>query len=448
MDLAHIPEVCGVYLFKDSSFSIIYVGKAKNLRKRVSQYFYKKALESWKTANLQLLTKEIDFIPCASEREALLIERYLINKYQPFFNVLWKDSKTYPYVKITKEDFPRLLLTRKKIEDGAKYFGPYPKVETIRNIFNSLKSIKLINLRRCNFSFSLEKPLSRQKMLHCVYYHTEQCPAPCDSQRISKKEYDKLVKRAISFFNGEHQKLILDLKKQMQEYSQKLEYEKAALCRDFIKSLEHISEKVLIREMDLKELSGRFEFVDISKILKENLSLSSFPSHIEAFDVSGIFGKYTVGASVCFVNGQPNQSHWRHYKIRYKNPHSGSDDFAMMYEIVYRRLKRIKESGEKFPDLLLIDGGKGQLNMALKAAKDLSIQIDIISIAKGNEEIYSPKSKEPFVFEKDNPALNFLRRIRDEVHRFGITYHRKLREKIIEHEQKNQENSQRDEKIS
>jgi len=429
MDLSFVPDRPGVYLFRDSAFSIIYIGKAKSLKKRVSSYFTIQAEKSFKTSKIKLLTKKVDFIPCESEREALLLERELIKKFQPFFNTLWKDSKSYPYVKITREDFPRVYLTRKKIDDGSIYFGPYPKVEYIRKILNNIADIKIINLRKCKFDFSIKKPLEKNKILHCIYYHTGQCPAPCDPKRISQEEYMMLVRNVKDFFNGKFSKLINDFKEKMKYHSDLKEYEKAAIFRDAIRAIEHIYEKVYISETDISELNKKFENVDIYKKLKEVLNLKELPLHIEAFDTSSLFGKYAVGSSVCFINGMENYSHYRHYKIKFSNPIGGSDDFKMIYEIVYRRLKKIKDSGEKFPELFLIDGGKGQLTMALKAANDLNLKLNFISLAKKNEEIYIPFKDNPIILEKDNPALIFLRKIRDEVHRFGITFHKKLRDK-------------------
>ena len=429
MDLSSVPDRPGVYLFRDSSFSIIYIGKAKSLRKRVSSYFTLQAEKSFKTSKIKLLTKKVDFIPCENEREALLLERELIKKFQPFFNTLWKDSKSYPYVKITKEDFPRIFLARQKINDGAEYFGPYPKVEYIKKILNDIADIKIINLRKCRFEFSLKKPLKKNKIFHCLYYHTAQCPAPCDTKRISREEYLTLVGKVKDFFDGKFSKLIGDFKEKMIYHSNRKEYEKAAMFRDAIRAIEHICEKVYISEADIPELKKRFEAVDIFKKLKEILNLKKLPVHIEVFDTSSLFGKYAVGSSVCFINGMENYSHYRHYKIKFSNPIGGSDDFKMIYEIVYRRLKRIEDSGEKFPELFLVDGGKGQLNMAIKAAKELNLKLDFISLAKKNEEIYTPFKDNPIILEKDNSALIFLRKVRDEAHRFGISFHKKLRDR-------------------
>ncbi|PIS47122.1 MAG: excinuclease ABC subunit C [Elusimicrobia bacterium CG08_land_8_20_14_0_20_51_18] len=431
MDLSHIPHSPGVYLMRDASFSIIYIGKAKVLKNRVSQYFSAGADKTWKTSSIKLLVRQVEFIPCESEREALLLERELIKKYQPFFNRLWKDSKTYPYVKITREDFPRLFLTRRKTGDGGFYFGPYPKVELVKKTLSYMTSIKLLNLRKCKYNFSEKEPLNKGKIIRCIYYHTRQCPAPCDPRRISKKDYASLAGRAVDFFRGAHAGLIEEFRKEMKKASGTREYEKAALYRDFISSLEHISEKVLVKEISRGELGGRLEKAGALKLLKELLSLPKLPAHIETFDTSSLFGRNAVGSSVCFVNGRKNHSHYRRYKIRLESPLPGSDDFRMIHEIVYRRLKSLRKAGTKLPDLLVIDGGKGQLGMALKAAAGLKLKTAIVSLAKKFEEIFIPGRETPLALEKDNPALRLLQEMRDEAHRFGVTFHKKLRDKDL-----------------
>ena len=376
MNISHLPNTPGVYIMRDNAGTILYIGKAKNLHKRVSQYFLKNAGTGWKIPNLTALIREIDYISCSSEREALIFEKKLIQKFQPFFNALWKDGKSYPYIKITKnEDYPRLTLTRKKLKDKAAYFGPYPKVEAIKTLLNYLRQIKYINLRRCEYDFSKVRELPARKIDSCIYYHTSQCPAPCCG-KISKKDYAKIVDRTILFLKGDFSTLLSDFSKKMKTHSKRLEYEKAKLYRDFIKAIEHLSQKVRITKCSESILTEELSKTKAATILKNILGLKTPPTHIEAFDTSSLFSKNAVGSSVCFIGAKKNPSHYRKYKIKYSAPlKRGSNDFEMIKEIVKRRLNQIKKSKPGKPDLFLIDGGKGQLNAALKAMSEINFNI-------------------------------------------------------------------------
>ena len=426
MDLSKIPSLSGVYIIKDYYDKIIYIGKAKNLKKRVSSYF-RESSSSFKTANIRLFAHKIDFIICDSEREALIIERKLINQYQPFFNVIWKESKTYPYVVITDEDFPRIVITRKKNIKG-KYFGPYPKVEILKKLIKKLFELKIINLRRCKYDFSLKNPLDPKKRDRCIYYHTQQCLAPCDEKKISKKDYRVFVRNALNFFNGRYLKLIDIFKQSMKKASDELRYEDAKVFYNAIKAIQHIYERVSVNETDLTEIEKKYDFTKTLIEAKDILGLKNIPYHIEAFDISNLSNRYAVGASVCFINGHKNHSHYRYFRIK-NTVDRGSDDYLMMYEVVKRRISQIIKNNEKHPDLILIDGGIGQLNMAKKAIDELSLKIDLISLAKKNETIYTLNLDKPIILDKDNKVLLFIMSIRDEIHRFVINYHRKIRSK-------------------
>jgi excinuclease ABC subunit C len=426
MDLSHLPAGPGVYLMRDAAGTVIYVGKAKDLRARVAQYFHKNPSDRrWKIPNLVALIKRIDYVASASEREALLTERQLIYKLQPFFNEMWKDSKTYPYLHITGEDFPRLLFTRRKTPGGL-YFGPYPKVEPLKKLLGYLWRIKFVNLRRCRWDFSLAKPLDERKIKACLYFHTGQCTAPC-AGRISKAAYGALAARVADFLKGDYEKLRAVFGARMKKASAATRYEEAAMYRDFLNAFDHMEERVLVGKLEpdfLEKAVGRTGSVTA---LKEALGLPRPPAHIEAFDTSSLFGRQAVGSSVCFVNGEKHAAHYRHYKIRFENTPEGSNDFAMMEEIVGRRLAQIKRSGEEPPDLLLIDGGPGQLAAAMKALRAAGMKIEVISLAKRFEEIYSTRRALPLRLDRANAGLRLLQALRDEAHRFGITYHRKLR---------------------
>jgi excinuclease ABC subunit C len=427
MDLTHLPDSPGVYLMRDASGAVLYVGKAKSLRKRVAQYFGSNPSDKrWKIPNLVALIRRIDYIASASEREALLTERQLIHKLQPFFNEMWKDSKSYPYIELTREDFPRILFTRRKTKDGGRYFGPFPKVEPLKKLVSHLWRIKFINLRRCRWDFSIEKPLEQKKIKACLYFHTGQCPAPC-AGRVSRAAYAGLTGRVADFLRGDYKKLRAGFAAKMKKAAKAMKYEEAGLYRDFLDAFTHMEERVLVGKLDpdfMEQAVGRTGAVTA---LKDALGLARPPAHIEAFDTSSLFGRQAVGASVCFVNGEKYAAHYRHYKINFKNLPGGSDDFAMIEEIVGRRLAQLKKSGEEPPDLLLIDGGQGQLAAAMKAMAAAGMKIPLISLAKRLEEIYSPLRARPLLLDRAHPGLRLLQALRDEAHRFGITYHRKLR---------------------
>ncbi|HOW89300.1 MAG TPA: GIY-YIG nuclease family protein, partial [Elusimicrobiales bacterium] len=286
MDIDHLPSGPGVYLMRDAAAGILYIGKAKDLRRRVSQYFAKGAAHrDHKIPNLTALIRRIDYIASASEREALTTERELIRRYQPFFNVLWKDSKSYPYVKITSEDFPRIFFTRKRARDGGLYFGPYPKVEPLKKLAHYLRRIGFIKLRPCRWDFSISRPLDRRKISSCLYYHTGQCPAPC-AGRISPAAYRRLSERAADFFGGDRARLLSRLRTGMKASSRAMDYERAADYRDLIAALEHMAERVRIARFEpglLEKETGRTGAVTA---LMRALGLPRPPAHIEAFDTS------------------------------------------------------------------------------------------------------------------------------------------------------------------
>jgi excinuclease ABC subunit C len=429
LTLDHLPSGPGVYLMRDPAADIIYIGKAKDLRKRVGQYFARGAeSRGAKIPNLVALIRSIDYIAAASEREALLIERELIRHYQPFFNVLWKDAKSYPYVKITAEDFPRVFFTRRRTRDGGLYFGPYPKVEQVKKLLHYLWRIGFINLRRCRWDFSTDEPLPEKKITACLYYHTGQCPAPC-ARRISRAAYGRLAARVGDFFRGDFAGLLKEFKAGMSASSKALDYEKAALYRDLSAAIGHLAERVRISEYKPGLVARETGRTGAVTALMNDLSLPKPPAHIEAFDTSSSHGAQAVAASVCFVNGQKHTAHYRRYRMRFGNPAGGSNDYEMIKEAVGRRLAHFVKSGERLPDLLLIDGGKGQLAAAMSALREKELRIPVIALAKKMEEIYIPFKPHPVRLERDHPGLLLLEAIRNEVHRFGINYHRGLRDK-------------------
>lgn len=427
LDRSHLPHACGVYIMLDAGGAILYVGKANDLAKRVSHYFTPGKTDL-KTSALTPLIRRIDYIPCASEREALLLERRLIRKHRPFFNVSLKDDKTYPWVKITLgEDFPRIHLTRKKINDGGAYFGPYPKVAVVKSLLGYLWRQRYFPLRPCRWDFSVKKPLPQRKISACLYYHTGECPAPC-AGKISPEGYRSIARDAVLFFRGRYGDLKKRFDKEMRAASKALEYERAAKLRDNIAAIEQIGQRVRVRAVREEDLSGAISGSEAVTDLQRALNLESPPFHVECFDISHFQGRQTVASMVCFMGGEPNKAHYRKFKL---HTVEGVDDFKSMREAVFRRYSRLKAEGAKLPDLVLIDGGKGQLSAALEALRLAKVSFPTAALAKRLEEVFVPGKQSSILLETDRPALRLLQRLRDEAHRFGVTYHRLLRKKAL-----------------
>ena len=368
---------------------------------------------------------------CASERDALLLENKLIKQYQPFFNSMLKDDKSYSYLKLTVgEDFPRLVFTRKKIKDKSLYFGPYPKIYNIKQLLHFLRRSGFAPLRQCSYSFSRQKPLAENKIQGCIYYHTGQCSAPCS--KISYDGYRKIVNRVALFLDGNFKQAKHELETAMKDAAKKMNYEDAAKFRDLISALDQMGERIKVSKYNAEKLEHKLAVSEKLKELTRVLKSPVLINHIEAFDNSHLFGKEAVGAMVCFVDGEKYKAHYRRFKIKSQMKDTGADDFLMMKECVLRRLNQLKNLlPEKRPQLFLIDGGKGQLNFAAEAIKEAGFNIQVISLAKKEEEIFLPNRSNSLRLPKNSPALRLLQEIRDEVHRFVITYHRLLRNKAL-----------------
>ncbi|MDR1952474.1 MAG: excinuclease ABC subunit UvrC [Elusimicrobiota bacterium] len=420
--LAQIPKLPGVYIMRDAIGNIIYIGKAISLRNRISSYF-SADVES-KSAAIITAMRKIDYILCASEREALLVERQLINKIKPYFNSLWKDDKSYPYIKLSSgDDFPRLFFTRKKLKDNALYFGPYPQVFYIKKLVRWL--CKLFKIRPCKLDFSEQKLPDIKKVKSCIYAHTNLCEAPCMG-KISSKDYKEKIKDVEQFLDGKFKKLTNVWREQMKNFSGDLEFEKAAEIRDRLYAVENMSERVMISQISQEDMMQSVERADTLNELRKILRIKKLPAAIEGFDNSNIQGTSAVASMVRFTNGISDKKNYRRFKIKTV---VGADDFASMKEVVFRRYSSLIRKNEKMPDLILIDGGKGQLSAAVEALDELKLKIPIISLAKKNEEIYFPQKDAPLILSKNSKALRLLQSIRDESHRFAINYHRLLRKK-------------------
>ena len=518
----NLPNKPGVYIMRDASDTIIYIGKAKNLIKRVKSYFREK-LDRPKTQILMSHFDSLEYIVTNSEKEALILEATLIKKYRPRYNVQLKDDKRYPYVKITDEKFPRLLITRNVTKNGI-YYGPFTDVGSVKQTVKFLKS--LFKIRTCR---NMNGP--------CLNSQIDLCYAPCNDG-ITEKEYSEIINKIDLFFQGKYSTIVKNLKKEMMEAAENEEYEKAAVIRDQIASIEEIMEKqfvdlvdddldqdviaisqgddevvVIIMPIRNGKIVGRDDFLmsasqydspseimfafiqqyygynrhvpkqilldedigekqlleewlsdlrgnkvsikvpqkgvklrlvkmarknaDIIKHqkkkmesalieLKKYLKLERIPHVIEGYDISNISGKFAVGSKVSFKDGKPNKKMYKHFKMETPGP----NDFAMMEELLTRRLKMVDRDPEL--DLIVIDGGKGQLGMACGVLEKLNLtHIPIIGLAKEFEEIFIPNSSRPIIIPKNNQALHLLQQVRDESHRFAITYHRKLRSKNI-----------------
>ncbi len=535
-NLASIPKKTGVYLFKDTRDDVLYVGKAKDLRARLRNYFGSKDALPLKISLMVENARYLQIILTETEKEALILESSLIKKHKPKFNVLMRDDKAYPFIKIAKNHpFPRVSVVRKRKKDGALYFGPYPSANALRQTLRILS--KIFGLRTCsnNVMNSRKRP--------CLKYQIGLCCAPCVGN-ISKEEYEQKIKEAKAFLEGRALWLIKELEEKMKEASNALEFEKAALYRDQLFAVKKIIEKAsvvckqgedldvifLVKEANIAvairhkirdgllqgqevkeffqadlaskeeilgfsiqdfykeaayvpskiivpflpkdieviediiedEFGKKIQFIQpkrgyklqllkiaeknakqilaqlinkenswekLSLEIKEIFRLKNPPSWIETIDISNTGDELAIGSLVCFINGEPRRDLYRHYNIETVKH---QNDFAMIYEVVSRRIKK-KENNKELPDLFLIDGGRGQLSMAYKAILEHGLDIEVIGIAKDRQDkqdkLYKVGESSPILLPRHHKVLLFFQRMRDEAHRFGINFHRKKRQK-------------------
>ena len=552
--LKTIPTDPGVYRYYDDKGEIIYVGKAKNLKRRVHSYFNKQQ-QSRKVSVLVSRIADIRFTVVNSEMEALLLENNFIKQYKPRYNILLKDDKTYPWVCIKNEKFPRVFLTRKKVNDGSTYFGPYPSVITAKTLLEMLR--QLYPIRNCKLILRQEN-INNGHYRPCLEYHIGNCKAPCDGS-ISEDDYNEMIYNVKKVIKGNIQEVLRDMKSKMMAHAAKLEFEQAQVIKDkydllenyhaksvvcsntahdmevfsfedadasfyinYMKIVEgaiiqshsleikrkleetpeellsmaiieihqmnagtdsdtdsHINkgkknrEIIIPIELDINiegvrftvpQRGEKFEILELSQRnakqyrlemeklrtlvdperhtkrilnqMKEDLKLPVLPEVIECFDNSNFQGDYAVAAMTQFVNAKPNKSGYRHFNIKTVE---GPNDFASMEEIIYRRYSRLLNENQRLPDLIVVDGGKGQLSSAVKILQQLGLfgKISIIGIAEKLEEIYFPGDSIPLYIDKRSETLKVIQHIRDEAHRFGITHHRKKFEKGFIHSELN-----------
>ena len=540
--LKTIPTDPGVYRYYDDKGEIIYVGKAKNLKRRVSSYFNKQQ-QSGKVKVLVSRIADIKFTVVNNEMEALLLENNFIKQYKPRYNILLKDDKTYPWICVKNERFPRVFLTRKKVNDGSIYFGPYPSVMTAKTLLEMLR--QLYPIRNCKLILK-EEHIYNGHYRPCLEYHIGNCKAPCDGS-MSEEDYRQMILNVKKVIKGNIQEVLKDMKAQMMDHASRLEFEQAQVIKDKYDLLENyhaksvvcsnsifdievfsyedaensfyvnymkivegaiiqshsfeikrkldespeelmsmaiveirqmmysnnIKEIIVPIELDIK-LDGvkftvpqRGEKLDILQLsqrnakqhrieteklrtlvdperhtkrilnqMKDDLNLPVLPEVIECFDNSNFQGDYAVAAMTQFVNARPNKSGYRHFNIKTVE---GPNDFASMEEIIYRRYRRLLDEEQRLPDLIVVDGGKGQLSSAVKILQQLGLfgKISIIGIAEKLEEIYFPGDSIPLYIDKRSETLKVIQHIRDEAHRFGITHHRKKFEKGFIHSELN-----------
>ncbi len=531
-----IPTEAGIYKYYDEENQLVYVGKAKSLRKRVGSYF-SKTYTNYKTHELVNRIRRIEFTIVNSEQDAFLLENALIKEFQPKFNINLKDDKSYPFIVIKNEPFPRVFLTRSKINDGSEYLGPFTSVGKVRELLNFIRAN--IQLRTCKLNLT-EKNIAKGKFKVCLEYHLGNCKGPCEGLQ-TVADYEEGLQQIRNILKGNLAPVINHFKKEMKQYAEGMQFEKAELIHKKIQHVENYQSKsvvvsshvtnadVFTIEKDgegayvnylmvyngtivqthttevethleesaeevlpqvIAQLRSRFnslaseiiipfeidypeegvnltvpkggdkkKLLDLSiknveyfkeelrrkkmlhlegktfqerdnvlQQLKLDLQLPSVPSYIECFDNSNFQGSYPVSAMVCFRDGEKSKKDYRHFKVKTVE---GINDFATMKEVVYRRYRRLSAEGLPLPDLVIIDGGKGQLSAALEAIHELSLEgkLTLIGLAKNEEEIFYPGDKQSIKLPYNSESLRLIRRIRDEVHRFGISFHRQQRSK-------------------
>jgi len=404
--VSELPDSPGVYLMKNSDDAIIYIGKAKSLRKRVQSYFRISGIPYPKVEFIAKNTVVVDFIQTSCEEEAYLLEANLIKRFKPKYNKELKDDKSFPYLKISvQEEYPMLSVTRKLFSDGAVYYGPYANVKMLKKSVRYLKSV-----------FPVKNCLVMPKR-PCLYYHLNQCLGMC-FKNINKEQYRDIINDLIMFIEGKKTELIEKIRTKMQIASKELKFEEAGHLRDQLKALTVASSP------------PRHNELAVLRELKDILNLPKVPKYIEAFDVSNISGAYAVGSMVSFIDGKPYKKGYRKFKIKTV---SSIDDYSMMKEIIYRRYKKIIEDNKMLPDLIIVDGGKGHLNVSYQALDELHAKdLCIIAIAKSFEHIYVKDSEIPVKLPNNSNILFLIQNIRDEAHRFAFSYHKVLYEKQSE----------------
>lgn len=418
-----IPSKPGVYIFRDRFGKVIYVGKANNLRRRLSHYF-QPSQERRADPKLRSLIKSIDtweYMIVRNEDESLLLESQLIKQYAPRYNVLMRDDKRYLMAKINmNEPWPRFEFARLRKDDGALYFGPFPQGTVLRETIEYLNVH--FGLRSC--AVPVPGPEVRK---HCLKRIVKDCSRPCDGS-VSQEEYRKLVQQMLDVIEGDISELLTELETRMKQEASEAKFERAAKTRDIIANIRQIfgRKNRTFVHTPISRYPGEESVVDLQKALK----MRQPPEVIECFDNSNLMGTFAVSGEVCFVNGRPVRDRYRRFRVKTVGQ---IDDFATMHEVITRHYSRKITENQPPPSLIVVDGGKGQLAAAIRALVDIKYPpVPIIGLAERNEEIFLPGRSEPIILDKHRPALRLLQAIRDEAHRFAISYHRQLRLRRIQ----------------
>ena len=415
-----IPARPGVYVYRDRFGTVIYVGKASNLRRRMSHYFQPSQARR-ADPKLRSLIHSIDrweIFPVKSEDEALILESRFIKEYAPHYNILLRDDKRYPMLKIDRnERFPRVRLTRLRKKDSCLYFGPFPHGSAMRRLAEYLT--RRFGLRSCK----AESP-GEEEFRHCLAGTVRDCCRPCVGG-VTEEEYQERVDRVVAVLNGEIREVAEELRQKMAKAAAEKAFEKAAAFRDILGNLQSLVRTRSFEHAELPNEAGMEAVADLQKALR----LPNVPHVIVGFDISNLGTTFAVASLVCFREGRPDKASYRRFRIKTVE---GQNDFAMMNEVVKRYFSRLLREQRPLPDLLMVDGGKGQLHLAL----DALISIDcppfpVVGLAKRNEEIFLPGRSEPVVLDRNRPALKVLQALRDEAHRFAVSYNRQLRLKRI-----------------
>ena len=422
--VSELPHKPGIYLMKDRLGTVIYVGKARDLRKRVSQYFHPSRRLGWDVKFRALVDAihDFDIHTVKGEAEALLLESRLIKQFKPRYNISFRDDKRYLMLKVNLNDpIPRFALTRLKIDDNARYFGPFPSG-------NALK--RTLDLARHKFNLRGCKPFTpaESDYKHCLYGHLEVCSAPC-VEKVTREQYRMQVESACDFLDGQCNEMLGELEAAMHKAAESHDYERAAKMRDQIDALRATTRKTTRYHRLPNQLPLAIDPERDLAQLADELGLAESPMRIEGFDISNISGTFMVASMVVFQNGRPVNAEYRRYKMKAVK---SQDDFACMAEAVSRRYARHKKEKRPKPNLILVDGGKGQLNAAITELAKLGLsEILTIGLAKEFEEIHRSNQTAPLVLGLDNPALKLLQRVRDESHRFANAFNAELRLKKI-----------------
>jgi excinuclease ABC subunit C len=425
--VSHFPKTPGVYLMKDDHGRVLYVGKAKDLRSRVSSYFQPSAdllnTRGPEIARMAELVVDIDFLDCDTEVDALLKEARLIKDIQPQFNAMLKDGRTFPYLEITTgDDFPGVFVTRTPRLKGSKLYGPFSNPTAVRDALNAMQ--RVFRFRTCELDIRADDE-SRRFFRPCLLHAIDQCTAPC-ADLISPEVYRRDVERLKRFMASKRSTVVRQMTKEMEAAASERDYGEAARVRDRIKAIQSLSLSGDVHE----DVQPEAFFVDPSKGLEklaDLLEMDHPPRSIEGIDIANLMGEETVGSLVCFLDGKPFKNGYRRFKIR---SHEGSDDYASIREVVGRRYRHAADGDELYPDVILIDGGLGQLHAAQEVFDEMDIKPPmVISLAKRMEEIYIQAKSSPVRLARNNEALRLLQQVRDEAHRFAQHYHHILRRK-------------------